>query len=146
LYSRLASIVLVFFLTGCATSNITLPYQTKEKLDYSQMYLRGIMNWWEISEPYKLQAIEPDVYALTIELIADGQPYDFKIADAGWSDAFNCGTEFGEQLIGLDKTKALYCAADSANLKFTPSKTARYKLIFDTSDNDEPELRITQVD
>lgn len=111
------------------------------------MYLRGIMNWWEASEPYKLTNTEEDIdmYGLEIELIADGQPYDFKLADNAWKNELNCGTEFGKQEISLNQRKKLYCAGDSANIKFTPQQTGQYKLTLDARNSKSPTLKIEEI-
>lgn len=138
----------VLFISGCATPiPLSIGGNDTEK-DFEGMYLRGIMNWWEASEPYKLVKSESDkdVYTLQIELIADGQPYDFKIADGTWKNELNCGTEFGGQSIRLNQKKKLYCAGDSANIKFTPEQTGQYQFALDVSNNRTPNIRIKKVD
>ena len=107
------------------------------------MYLRGVFNWWEASEAFKLEAVSSTEYAVTIELIADGQPYDFKVADSTWSMPLNCGNSFEGTSMSLRKTIELVCASDSVNLKFTPKQTGLYTFTLDVSDNAEPELTIS---
>ena len=138
----------VLFISGCATPIPLSIGGDYTQTDFDGMYLRGIMNWWEASEPYKLVQSETDkdVYTLQIELIADGQPYDFKIADGAWKNELNCGTGFGEQSIKLKQKKKLYCAGDSANLKFTPAQTGQYQFTLDVSSNRSPTIKISKVD
>jgi len=141
-------ISLSILISGCATPiPISIGEDSKTK-DFSSMYLRGIMNWWEASEPYRFRASESDlnVYTLDVELIADGQPYDFKVADNLWSNDVNCGMEFGEQVIIIDKQRELYCAGDSANIKFTPQQTGLYQLRFDVSKSASPKLKIQRIE
>lgn len=109
------------------------------------MYLRGVFNWWEVNEAFKLTATSQDSYSVTIELIADGQPYDFKVADNSWSMELNCGNVFNASPMKLSKAVALVCANDSLNLQFTPAETALYRFILDVSDNSEPELIIEKL-
>lgn len=141
-------ITVVLFISGCATPIPLSIGGINSDRDFDSMYLRGIMNWWEASEPYKLikSETDKDVYILQIELIADGQPYDFKIADSTWNNELNCGSEFGEQSIRLGKKKNLYCAGDSANLKFTPEQTGQYQFSFDVSSNRTPTIRIEKIE
>jgi hypothetical protein len=111
------------------------------------MYLRGVFNWWEVNEAFRLlPESQQDSYAVTIELIADGQPYDFKVADDNWSMSLNCGNEFDALAMKLGKSAELTCAGDSLNLQFTPSETAMYKFVLDVSNNTKPELAIEKID
>jgi len=121
-------------------------FSAEPQRDYSNMYLRGVFNWWEASESFKLLPIAEDTYAVTIELIADGQPYDFKVADAAWTMSLNCGSEYKGAVLSLGSEAVLNCEADSLNLQFTPSATGNYRFILDVSDNNEPELSITRIE
>ncbi|GLR71254.1 hypothetical protein [Agaribacter marinus] len=133
------------FLNACATMQSAENIFSNEPVnDYSNMYLRGVFNWWEASDNFKLLPIEDYKYTVTIELIADGQPYDFKVADDTWTHKLNCGLKFGNQVIELDDDIDLYCAGDSTNLQFTPNETAMYTFTLDTRDDDEPELTIVK--
>lgn len=132
-------------LAGCATSSGTKIFADQINKDYSNMYLRGIFNWWEARESFKLTLTSENTYTATIELIADGQPYDFKVADNAWSMELNCGNEFGATELTLNKARKLICAADSVNLQFTPSETSQYQFIFDVSDSQQPLITIVKV-
>lgn len=92
------------------------------------MYLRGVFNWWEATDDFRLLPIaDSGDYGLTMELIADGQPYDFKVADGKWSDSLNCGAKSKVETIRVGETVALYCGQDSLNLQFSPKITGRYE-------------------
>jgi hypothetical protein len=134
-------------LAGCASSGSVDFFSQSEKKDYSNMYLRGVFNWWEVNESFKLAPTGSDQYSVTIELIADGQPYDFKVADNVWTMTLNCGNEYGEQeAMTLGENVTLICASDSVNLQFTPSETGLFVFTLDTSDNEEPELTIERME
>jgi hypothetical protein len=150
MYARLRKFTTVLIaclvLTGCASSGYSDFLKQAEQKDYSNMYLRGVFNWWEVVEAFKLVQSSNDSYAVTIELIADGQPYDFKIADNSWSMALNCGSEFDALPIKQNKAVELTCTSDSLNLQFTPAQTAMYQFILDISNNSEPKLVIEKID
>lgn len=133
----------VQFLSGCASSVSSDFFSQTPPKDYSNMYLRGVFNWWEASEDFKLQAVTQEQYAVTIELIADGQPYDFKVADSIWTMTLNCGNEFNAEAMQTNEAVELVCASDSLNLQFTPSQTGMYEFLLDVSNNNQPELTIS---
>lgn len=139
----LAIAVSLQILAGCASSGSVDIFTQQASKDYSNMYLRGVFNWWEATDGFKLAPIAKDEYSVTIELIADGQPYDFKVADNAWTMSLNCGNRFDGEPMRLNNTVDLVCAADSLNLQFTPSETGMYTFTLDVSDNEEPELRIS---
>lgn len=140
------TLVCLQVLAGCASSGTVDFFNQNPEKDYSNMYLRGVFNWWEVNESFKLMPTNEDKYAVTIELIADGQPYDFKVADSAWTMTLNCGNEFGNKAMSLGKNVVLVCASDSINLQFTPSETGLFEFVLDVSDNDEPELLIERKD
>lgn len=148
--TRLNKLIIVLIcvstLGACASSGTSSLFEKPPLKDYSNMYLRGNFSWFEANENFKLVAISNEEYAVVTELIADGQPYDFKVADAQWSMTLNCGNSFKSYPVKLDKSYELVCASDSLNLQFTPSETGRYQFILDVSDNDRPSLRIEKVE
>ena len=143
--SILAIVTVSFFLSGCAAKVNINPFSNKVEINYNEMYLLGIMNWWEPSEPYRLQPESKYYYSVTVELIADGQPYDFKISNDKWNNHLNCGSEYAQQEVLVNVRKPLYCAGDSLNLQFTPQETANYKFLLDTSDPNSPLLTVISV-
>ena len=141
------ALVCLQILAGCASSGSGDFFSQSVKKDYSNMYLRGVFNWWEVNESFKLLPTGSDQYAVTIELIADGQPYDFKVADSVWTMTLNCGNDYGDQeAMELGDNVTLMCASDSVNLQFTPSETGLFVFMLDVSDNEEPELIIERME
>jgi hypothetical protein len=147
---KVAVVLIGLQILAACTSTATNDFfnQTTNK-DYSNMYLRGVFNWWEVNQAFKLLPTTGDstskTYAVTIELIADGQPYDFKVADSNWTMMLNCGNKFGAQAMKLGRNTGLVCASDSLNLQFTPSETGYYRFVLDVSNNALPELAIEKV-
>ena len=129
--------------SGCA-SNV-IPSFTQSP-DYSTLYLRGVFSWWEADEKYKLREVDDDVFATRIELIADGQPYDFKFADAAWSADLNCGyLSIDDQVVTLDSVVKASCDRANENFKFTPNETGVYEFTIDFSGFGSPRVHIALI-
>ncbi|MBF7074660.1 hypothetical protein ISG33_14735 [Glaciecola sp. MH2013] len=143
--AKIALFVSVVGLGACTSTTGLDLINFEETRDYQDMYLRGTISWWEASEQFKFVKVDPSTYELTIELIADGQPYDFKIADADWSPRLSCGFEYESQAIDLYEKVELACEDTSQNVKFVPAETGLFTFIFDISDNSEPELVIKRA-
>lgn len=144
-YTKLTVLALCLVgLSACSTRSAKDFISFEPDKNYHDMYLRGVFNWWEATEQFKFARLSPTLYSITIELIADGQPYDFKIADASWSPEFNCGFEYLPDQIQLYDTVELICEQTSQNMQFVPSETGLFTFEFDVSDNSEPELTISR--
>lgn len=144
--TKLAVVALCLIgLSACSTRSARDLISFEPDKNYKDMYLRGVFNWWEATEQFKLTRVSSDLYTITIELIADGQPYDFKVADANWTPAFNCGFEYAPKRVELSDSVELVCEQTSQNIQFIPSETGMFEFRFDISDNNEPELKIMRV-
>ena len=132
-------------LSACSTQSARKLISFEPDRNYQDMYLRGVFNWWEATEQFRLTRVGPYLYSINIELIADGQPYDFKVADASWTPEFNCGFEYAPEQVELDNSVELICEQTSQNIQFVPSETGIFTFAFDISDNNEPELTVTRV-
>ena len=129
--------------SGCA--NTVIPTFSNSP-DYSTLYLRGVFSWWEADEKYKLKEVDEDVFATRIELIADGQPYDFKFADAKWSADLNCGyLSIDDQVVELNSVVKASCDRANENFKFTPSETGLYEFTIDFSGFGSPRVHIALI-
>lgn len=135
--------ILASLLSGCATN--VIDSFIKEQ-NYDNLYLRGVFSWWEADEKYKLVEISSQVYSTTIELIADGQPYDFKFADANWTPGTNCGyAKKSDQLIIVDHPVRSNCETTDENFKFTPTETGKFQFTIDFTGFGSPKVSITRV-
>ena len=132
------------FVSGCATNVIQNFTSTP---DYSKLYLRGVFSWWEADEKYRLKQIEDNVFATRIELIADGQPYDFKFADASWSPDLNCGYAnlSYDQVVVVNEVVKANCERTDENFKFTPQETGTYQFSIDFNGFGSPKVLIRQL-
>jgi hypothetical protein len=133
-------------LSACSTRSARELISFESNKNYQDMYLRGVFNWWEATDQFKFNRVSPDLYTITIELIADGHPYDFKVADASWTSEFNCGLQYSARRIELYDPVELICEQASQNIQFVPSDTGLFTFELDISEQIEPKLTITRVD
>ncbi len=96
------------------------------------MYVRGVFNWWEAESSYRLQADTNGDFYIDVELIADGQPYDFKVADAVYSASQHCGSLAQVGVLSLNQAFTMHCGDDAFNLQFTPPQTGTYRIIVES--------------
>ena len=133
----LQSALIVTMLAGCATPKGIIdqaPVVEDTRVDVSTLFARGIFNWWEADPLFAVKASNGGSFQVNVELIADGQPYDFKFADAYWTSATNCGLAQLSQ-IQQGREIQLYCGSDSQNIQFIPRKTGVYQFILHQSRN-----------
>lgn len=144
---KLVIAVAVSLLGGCASNSVLNPLpgvsETKN-IAFEELYLRGVFNWWEASSGYQLQRGNSSWY-VDVELIADGQPYDFKLADAVWSPAQTCGGKYKGQPATLSGTTYLVCGSDAENVQFVPATTATYRFSFARASANEIRLDISRA-
>lgn len=130
------AISLLALLTGCATPSFS-PQTEKAilpPLNLDEMYVRGIFNWWEAEPTYLLTASNDDYYSIVVDLIADGQPYDFRLADEYWTPHKSCGATQVMEVVNSVPLE-LYCAGDSKNLQFIPKVTGSYQFKVEQTDS-----------
>ncbi|WP_017443876.1 hypothetical protein [Gayadomonas joobiniege] len=107
------------------------------------LYLRGNFTWWDIEEHAKVKHVEGNTYKSTVELIADGQPYEFKFADENWSLGANCGyLEKAEQVVTIGSKSTANCKAKFEPFIFVPKKTGEYDFFIDFDNPETPEIWI----
>lgn len=135
--------ILSSLLNGCATN--VIDSFIKEQ-NYDGLYLRGVFSWWEADEKYKLIELTDKVYSTSIELIADGQPYDFKFADSNWTPGMNCGfaRESDKVLVVGDSVRS-NCESTDENFRFTPTETGTFQFTIDFNGFGAPKVSINAV-
>jgi hypothetical protein len=135
--------IIASLLSGCATN--VIDNFIKEQ-DYDELYLRGVFSWWEADENYKLVELSEQVYSTTIELIADGQPYDFKFADTNWSPGMNCGyASEADKMIIVGTAVRANCESTDENFRFTPKETGSFKFTINFSGFGAPKVSISAI-
>lgn len=141
--SFVSAVFIASLLSGCAT-NVIDSFTTEQ--NYDGLYLRGVFSWWEADEKYKLIATSDEVYSTSIELIADGQPYDFKFADTDWTPGMNCGyASESDKVIVVGKSVRANCETTDENFRFTPSETGMFQFTIDFSGFGAPKVSIKRI-
>ncbi len=144
--NRLDFLSVAFFsclLSSCATN--VIDSFIKEK-SYDGLYLRGVFSWWEADEKYKLIELSDNIYSTTIELIADGQPYDFKFADSNWTPGLNCGyASHSDKIIVVGDSVNSSCEAADNNFRFTPTETGTFQFLIDFNRFGVPKVSIQHI-
>jgi hypothetical protein len=86
------------------------------------------------------------VYSTTIELIADGQPYDFKFADVNWTPGMNCGyASDSNKVIFVGVPVRANCETTDENFRFTPTETGTFQFMINFSGFGAPKVSINFI-
>ncbi len=143
--SQAVALSLAVLLSGCA-SQIEEYFEPEVRPDYQQMYLIGNFTWWEINPKYQLNHLRDYVYTAEVDLIADGQPYEFKFIDEQWNAGSNCGyaTEKDKE-VKLNQPVTANCYAGFENFQFTPQKSGSFRFRIDFDDKDFPQVSIIKI-
>ncbi|TBX24455.1 hypothetical protein TK45_05135 [Bowmanella sp. JS7-9] len=137
---------MALMLSGCSTP-IKNYLEMTPRPDYANMYLVGNFTWWEVDNKYQLVNEFGYRYVADAQLIADGQPYEFKFIDKGWSAGTNCGYAFE------NKDKTLYegqwvnanCFSGFENFQFTPEKSGKFRFVIDFQDSEYPRVTVNRL-
>ncbi len=79
------SLLLSLLISGCAQPKF------KKEADVD-LYLRADFTYWEANPAYKFKASQQAGISFAMaDIIYDGNPYKFVIADKAWSENKNCG-------------------------------------------------------
>ena len=135
--------ILSSLLSGCATNVID---SFIKEHNHEGLYLRGVFSWWEADEKYKLIELSGQVYSTTIELIADGQPYDFKFADSNWTPGMNCGyANETDKVIVVGVPVRSNCESTDENFRFTPIETGTFEFTINFNGFGAPKVIVNAV-
>lgn len=106
------------------------------------MYVKGSMNEWSNTQAmvYEGNSMYTSEYAL-----AAGD-YEFKVADANWTEATNFGAAEGDEQIVLDEAKNLVFGEGIAmNIKLTIVEEGNYKFVLDATMLDAPTITVSNA-
>lgn len=104
------------------------------------MYVKGSMNEWSNTAHmvYEGNGIYVSEYAL-----AAGD-YEFKVADANWTQETNFGAAEGDEQLTLDEAKTLVFGDGVAmNIKMTIEQEGNYKFVLDATDLEAPMITVS---
>jgi len=141
---KFAFLLFVALLSGCSSrSVVSLPgLMDPPEIKFEDLYLRGVFNWWEANAKYQLTD-GPQGWYVDVDLIADGQPYDFRLSDGFWTPDQTCGARYRGQVVLNQEPLYMVCGTDSENLQFTPQKTGLYRFTFTPASGGEVMLLVT---
>ena len=141
---KFAFLFFVVVLSGCSSrSVVSLPgLMDPPEIKFENLYLRGVFNWWEANAKYQLKD-GPQGWYVDVDLIADGQPYDFRLSDGFWTPEQTCGARYRGQVVLKQEPLYMVCGTESENLQFTPQKTGVYRFTFTPASGGEVMLLVT---
>lgn len=142
--SRVKILGLILLISGCTTTTTENEGTSEPSFDYSTLYLRGSFSWWEADENYKVNKVSEKVFKVVVDLVADGQPYDFKFADKNWTNGLSCGFRDKEddEIISLGKKVSVNCYTPVDNFIFVPEESGKYIFSIDFSGWGDPTLKV----
>lgn len=134
--------VALSLLGGCASNILDKIYQPAANHD--DLYLRGAFTWWEADEAFRVRQVSDDIYMVKTELIADGQPYEFRFVDKNWSAGSNCGYQNKalDQVIVVNRPVVSNCDSTTENFKFTPPDSGEYEFYINFKQENHPTVYI----
>ncbi|MEW9797863.1 hypothetical protein [Alteromonas sp. CYL-A6] len=146
MFKRVLILTLSVWLTACSSSGqFSVPGLMNDDvdIDFKNLYLRGVFNWWEATPAFQFSE-SSDGWYVDVELIADGQPYDFRLSDASWTPQQTCGAKYPGQSVSVSSTVFLVCNPGQQNVQFTPSTTGVYRFTVSPASGNEVALQISR--
>lgn len=104
------------------------------------MYVKGTLNEWSNTQAmvYEGQNIYTSVFTLA------ATDYEFKVADATWTDDTNFGAALGDEMLDLDVSKSLVFGEGVAqNIAITIAEAGNYKFVLDATSTEAPILTVS---
>ncbi|OUS69304.1 hypothetical protein B5G52_17285 [Pseudoalteromonas sp. A601] len=144
---RILTLAVVSLLTACS-SQVQLPsiddVLPSKELDKT-MYLRGDFTLWDAEPQYQFEQVAPAIYQANVKFSTPGKVYEFKIADADFSEGYNCGyseaAPAGQSLV-LGQAAIADCNTIYNYFSFTPAIKGSYIVSIDYRNYDEPKVTI----
>lgn len=143
---RILTLAIAGLLTACTSQisiNDVLPQQELDRT----IYLRGDFTLWDAEPQYQFAPFGPALYQAQIKFSTPGKVYEFKIADADFSEGYNCGYSDAQpagQSLTLGQPAIADCNTIYNYFSFTPAIKGTYIVSIDYSDYDKPQVTITK--
>lgn len=130
----------VTLLSACTVTSDPVVDPSLDKSNY--LYLRGTFSWWDLESEYRVKRHTETKYSAKVELQADGQTYEFKLADENWTSGNNCGFATpADETLELGIKANANCSAKYEPFRFKPEQSGRYRVFIDFAD-DAPRIWI----
>jgi hypothetical protein len=143
---RILTLAIAGLLTACTSQisiNDVLPQQELDKT----IYLRGDFTLWDAEPQYQFAPVGPALYQAQVKFSSPGKVYEFKIADADFSEGYNCGYSDAQpagQSLTLGQPAIADCSTIYNYFSYTPAIKGTYIVSIDYSDYDKPQVTITK--
>ncbi|MBB1385558.1 hypothetical protein H5119_08400 [Pseudoalteromonas sp. SG45-5] len=143
---RILTLAIAGLLTACTSQisiNDVLPQQELDRT----IYLRGDFTLWDAEPQYQFAPVGPALYQAQVKFSTLGKVYEFKIADADFSEGYNCGYSDSQpagQSLTLGQPAIADCNTIYNYFSFTPAIKGTYIVSIDYSDYDKPQVTITK--
>lgn len=143
---RILTLAIAGLLTACTSQisiNDVLPQQELDRT----IYLRGDFTLWDAEPQYQFAPVGPSLYQAQVKFSTPGKVYEFKIADADFSEGYNCGYSDAQpagQSLTLGQPAIADCNTIYNYFSFTPAIKGTYIVSIDYSDYDKPQVTITK--
>ncbi|TMP15592.1 hypothetical protein [Pseudoalteromonas sp. S2893] len=143
---RILTLAIAGLLTACTSQvsiNDVLPQQELDKT----VYLRGDFTLWDAEPQYQFMPVGGALYQAEVKFSTPGKVYEFKIADADFSEGYNCGysdTQPAGQKLTLGQRVLADCNTIYNYFSYSPAIKGTYIVSIDYSDYDKPKVTITK--
>ncbi len=143
---RILTLAIAGLLTACTSQisiNDVLPQQELDRT----IYLRGDFTLWDAEPQYQFAPVGPALYQAQVKFSTPGKVYEFKIADADFSEGYNCGYSDAQpagQSLTLGQPAIADCNTIYNYFSFTPAIKGTYIVSIDYSEYDKPQVTITK--
>ncbi|MBB1445036.1 hypothetical protein [Pseudoalteromonas sp. SG43-3] len=143
---RILTLAIAGLLTACTSQisiNDVLPQQELDRT----IYLRGDFTLWDAEPQYQFAPVGPALYQAQVKFSTPGKVYEFKIADADFSEGYNCGYSDAQpegQSLTLGRPAIADCNTIYNYFSFTPAIKGTYIVSIEYSDYDKPQVTITK--
>jgi pullulanase len=130
-----------FELEAADTANPTLTVSKAPPFD-GALFVRGVNGDWTTANPMTFDGVDRYTALLPNVTVGDQQ---FKIADADWTGATNCGGAQSGQVVELGVPAPIACFSDSQNLSLTVVEAGSYFFSMDVTDPGAPALTVEKL-
>ncbi|CCQ10690.1 putative orphan protein [Pseudoalteromonas luteoviolacea B = ATCC 29581] len=146
---QLVLAISVLLLSACSAqlTNVKVRGETPSNVAVKSidktMYVRGDFTLWDADAAYQLRAVSPGLYQVRVKLTTPGKVYEFKIADAAWTEGYNCGYAVDGRLM-LGEPKVADCHTVYNYFNFTPDRKGTYLIELDYRNPRQPLVSVQQ--
>ncbi|MFC3033220.1 hypothetical protein ACFOEE_11885 [Pseudoalteromonas fenneropenaei] len=134
---------LALFLSACSSQLSGIKVRDQQttttvisKID-KVMFVRGDFTLWDADPVYQMREQEAGLYQTRVKFTTPGKVYEFKIADANWSEGYNCGYAV-EGKLALSLAQVADCRTVYNYFSFTPERKGWYIIQLDYRNPRQP--------